>query len=127
MAEYGVGAWDEAIKALSNSMDLTSGGSAADWLFLAMAHYQKRDKNAAHSWYDRAVAWMDQNQSKDEELIRFLAEAAALIRPKDSHAKMPNGVAAFAAPRAPSSSHCSTRKAYSTTDLVEPARVFTST
>ena len=79
VAEYRSGAWDKAIKALSRSMELTSGGSAVDWLFLAMAHWQKGEKNEARSWFDKAVSSMDKNQSKDEESIRFRAEATALL------------------------------------------------
>ncbi len=47
--------------------------------FLAMAHWQLGDKPQAHSWYDKAVPWMEKNQPKDEELVRFRAEAAALL------------------------------------------------
>ena len=41
VADYRTGAWDEAIEALSRSVELTSGGSPADWFFLAMAWWQK--------------------------------------------------------------------------------------
>ena len=51
--------------------------------FLAMAHWQLADKPQAHSWYDKAVSWMEKNQPKDEELIRFRAEAAALLGVKE--------------------------------------------
>jgi tetratricopeptide (TPR) repeat protein len=92
LAEYRLGAWDESINALSRSMELTPGDSAADWLFLAMAHWQKGDKDAARSFYDKAASWMDQHHSKDEELTRFRAEAEALI----GGSTMPNGAEAFA-------------------------------
>ncbi len=79
MAHYRAGAWDEAIEALSRSVELTSGGSPADWLVLAMAHWRKGDKDKAHSWYDKAVQWMEKNKSQDEELRRFRDEAASLL------------------------------------------------
>ena len=44
-----------------------------------MAHWQLGEKHKARKWYDRAVAWMDKNQPKDEELRRFRAEAAQLM------------------------------------------------
>ena len=44
-----------------------------------MAHQQKGDKDQARQWYDRAAIWMEKNKPKDEELLRFRAEAAALL------------------------------------------------
>jgi hypothetical protein len=43
--------------------------------FLAMAEWQLGNKNAAGKWYDQAVNWMAKNKPKDEELVRFRAEA----------------------------------------------------
>jgi tetratricopeptide (TPR) repeat protein len=96
VAEYRAGSWDEAIKALLQSVELTSGGSPTDWFFLAMARWQKGDRQEARSWYEKAVAWMDQNCPKDDELGRVRAEAEALLRSEDFDATMPNGAAAFA-------------------------------
>jgi tetratricopeptide (TPR) repeat protein len=79
VAEYRDGDWRKAIEALSRSMELTSGGSAGDWLFLAMAHWQLGDKATARSRYDRAVRWMEERKSQDDELRRFRDEAAALL------------------------------------------------
>ena len=79
VATYRVGEWDEAIEALSRSMELTSGGMPADWFFLAMAYWQKGDKDKAGSWYEKAVQEMEKSKSKDEDLGRFRAEAAALL------------------------------------------------
>ena len=45
-----------------------------------MAHWQLGDKNQARKWYDQAVAWMDKNQPKDDELRRFRAEAEELLK-----------------------------------------------
>ena len=60
-------------------MELSKGGGAEDWLFLAMANHRLSDKVAARTWYDKAVAWMDKNKPKNEELARFRAEAAELL------------------------------------------------
>ncbi|MFI5461679.1 MAG: tetratricopeptide repeat protein, partial [Isosphaerales bacterium] len=78
-AHYRAGAWDEAIKALSRSVELTAGGSPADWFFLAMAEWQKGDKVKARSWYDKAVHWMEERKSQEYELRRFRDEAASLL------------------------------------------------
>jgi tetratricopeptide (TPR) repeat protein len=78
-AQYRTGLWDEAIAALQKSMDLTAGGIGFDWFFLAMAHWQLGDKEAARTWHDKAVEWMDKNQPQNEELRRFREEAAVLL------------------------------------------------
>lgn len=75
VAEYRAGAWDYAIEALTKSMELRSGGSPADWFFLALAHNRRGEQAQARSWYDKAIAWMEQNESQDEQLLRFRTEA----------------------------------------------------
>ncbi len=95
-AEYRAGHWDEAISALSRSMELSSGGSPADWIFLAMTHRRKGNDGEARSWFAKASAWMDRNRSTDEDLIRLRDEAAALLGPSDGDRAMPAGPDAFA-------------------------------
>jgi hypothetical protein len=46
---------------------------------LAITHWQVGDKPQARTWYDKAARWMQENQPKNEELLRFRAEAAALL------------------------------------------------
>jgi tetratricopeptide (TPR) repeat protein len=82
-AHYRAGDWKAAIEALTKSMGLRKGGDGNDWFFLAMAHWQLGDKSQARSWYDKAVLWMEKNLPKDEELLRFRAEAAALLGVKE--------------------------------------------
>jgi hypothetical protein len=60
-------------------MKPANGGSATDWLFLAMAHWQLGDKPQALKWYAQAVDWMDKHPSADAELHRFRAEATELL------------------------------------------------
>jgi tetratricopeptide (TPR) repeat protein len=79
VAQYRVGDFKQAITALEKSMQLRAGGDPNDWFFLAMAHWQLGHKDEARSWYDKATKWMDQKQSKSNELIRFRAEAAELL------------------------------------------------
>jgi serine/threonine protein kinase/tetratricopeptide (TPR) repeat protein len=95
VALYRTGAWDEAIQALTRSVELTRGGSPHDWLFLAMAHWRKGDRAEARTWYEKAVAWFDRHHPDDEELTRFRAEADALIRPGQRDDAMPSGPDAF--------------------------------
>jgi tetratricopeptide (TPR) repeat protein len=80
VACYRSGDWSAAIEALMRSMELLPDQSEGfNSCFLAMAHWQLGDKPQARSRYDKAVPWMEKNQPKDEELIRFRAEAAALL------------------------------------------------
>jgi hypothetical protein len=44
-----------------------------------MAHWQLGKKEEACKWNDKAVAWMEKNRPKDEELKLFRAEAEELL------------------------------------------------
>jgi eukaryotic-like serine/threonine-protein kinase len=79
VAQFRAGNWKESINALQKSKDLRKGGDPNDWLFLAMAQWRLGDEDAAHKWYRGSVEWMDKNQSPNEELGRFRAEAADLL------------------------------------------------
>jgi tetratricopeptide (TPR) repeat protein len=78
-AQCRAGTWKEAITALEKSMELSRGGTSFDWFFLAMAHWQLGRKEKARQWYDRAVQWMDKNDPKNGELLRFRTEAEGLL------------------------------------------------
>ncbi len=79
VAHYRADAWAPAIESLEKSVRLSDGGGPADWLFLAMARWQQGEKAKARQLYDRAVQRLDKTNSKDAELARFRAEAAALL------------------------------------------------
>jgi serine/threonine protein kinase/tetratricopeptide (TPR) repeat protein len=95
VANYRAGDWTAAIAALEKSNELDPKTIAYNGLFLAMARWQKGDRDQARRWYARAVAWMEQNHSKDEELLHFRDEAAALLRSEELDSMMPNGPEAF--------------------------------
>ncbi len=76
---YRAGDWKTAIEALKKSRDLRNGGDSFDWFFLAMAHWQLREKENARRWYDQAVEWMEKSQPRNEELRRLRAEAEELL------------------------------------------------
>jgi Flp pilus assembly protein TadD len=80
IANYRAGNWKESLSALQKSIELSKGGDSSDWFLLAMAHAQLGDKDQARKWYDQAVAWMDKNKPKNEELLRFWAEATELLK-----------------------------------------------
>jgi tetratricopeptide (TPR) repeat protein/serine/threonine protein kinase len=78
VARYRTGHYQAAITALEESLGL-QGGNSLDWFFLAMAHWQLGDADKARQCYDNAVCWMEEHQPKDEELVRFRAEAEELL------------------------------------------------
>ena len=76
---YRLGNWHDAIDELLKSIDSRQGGDSVDWFFLAMAHWQLNNRDKARLCYDKALEWMDKHQPKDEELMRFRAEADELL------------------------------------------------
>jgi serine/threonine protein kinase len=82
VAHYRAGDWKAAIAAFEKSRELRNGGDSFDWFFLALAHWKLGDKEKAREWHGQAVQWMEKKQSKDEDLLRFRAEAEELIQPE---------------------------------------------
>jgi tetratricopeptide (TPR) repeat protein len=83
---YRTGDYPAALGALQKAMALRPQGDGADWLLLALVHWQLRHQEEARTWYGRAVQWMGKNAPADDELLRFRAEAAALLCIKDRSA-----------------------------------------
>jgi tetratricopeptide (TPR) repeat protein len=80
VACYRAGNYREAIAALARSEQLGHGTkSSFNAFFLAMAHWQMGQPDAARQWYDRAIQCMEKHDPKHHELRRFRAEAAALL------------------------------------------------
>jgi hypothetical protein len=81
VAQYRTGDFTAAITSLNKSADLDSGGTCLpdNALFLAMAHWQLGDQDEARQWYAKAVQSMTEQDSTDEELQRFRAEAEVLL------------------------------------------------
>jgi len=59
IALYRTGEWNASIDALEKAVELRRNNDAVDWLFLAMAHWQRGEKDKALQWYDRAEQWVD--------------------------------------------------------------------
>jgi serine/threonine protein kinase/Tfp pilus assembly protein PilF len=79
-AHYRAGNCKEAVAALVKSMELRNGGDSFDWFFLAMANWQMGEKETARKFFDQAVQWMDKNPQHHEQLHRFRAEVAKLMK-----------------------------------------------
>ena len=82
IAQYRAGQWRESITALEKAMALRKGGNSSDWLFLAMAHWQLGQQEAARTWYDKAVKDLKKFEYPREEEGRWLAEAGVLLKMK---------------------------------------------
>jgi tetratricopeptide (TPR) repeat protein len=81
VAHYRAGDWPAAIAALERSVGrLGDEMFSMNGFFLAMARWRLGEQAEALRLYDRSVAWMERHASKDPELLRFRAEAEALIR-----------------------------------------------
>jgi tetratricopeptide (TPR) repeat protein len=79
IAHYRNGEWKKSEAALQKAIQLRSGGGCADWLFLAMTCRQLDELGQARRWFDKAAAWMEQNQPVAEDLTCFRAEAETVI------------------------------------------------
>jgi eukaryotic-like serine/threonine-protein kinase len=78
-ARYRAGDCKAAVEALKKSMELRNGGDSFDWFFVAMSHWQLGTKAEARKWYDAAILWTARYAPKNDELLRFRAEAAQLL------------------------------------------------
>src|SRR5262249_41658485 len=72
VVEYRAGHWNEAIAALSTSVEMKekagNPGLAYDWFFLAMAHWQLGQKDEARTWFAKSVAWTRDYAPEDPQL-----------------------------------------------------------
>ena len=83
LAFYRAGEWSDGVEALNKSMEPTSGGDASNWLLMAMACWQKGDKEQARRWYRKAADGMGKSLRENDEFARMRAEAAALLGVSD--------------------------------------------
>jgi len=84
VAQYRAGRYAEAVATLDRSLTAGHGEyDGYDLFFQAMAHWRLGEKPQALACFDKAVEWMQKNKPADDELIRFRAEAAALLDVKE--------------------------------------------
>lgn len=93
VSRFRAGDYETAIADLEKSRELLNNGQDSfNTFFLAMAHWKLGNKEAARKWYDQAVTWMENHQPKNEELVRFRAEAEEMFKqePGDSDRDVKN-------------------------------------
>jgi len=65
---YRADEFDEAAEQLEEAVaDHWKGGTPWDWFFLAMAHHELGNADDAQDWLDKAVEWMDEEDSDEDE------------------------------------------------------------
>lgn len=79
VAQYRNGDDEQALVALTRSIELRGGGDGLDWFFLAMAHARRGEDDLAKEWYERAQTWCRTQNPLSDELQRTQAEAAKVI------------------------------------------------
>jgi tetratricopeptide (TPR) repeat protein len=80
VARYGSGDWEKAIAALEHAEELLREEEfGRTGLFLAMAHARLGRAGRALDYFDRSVTWTERHAPADPELLRFRAEAEAVL------------------------------------------------
>jgi serine/threonine protein kinase len=88
-ASYRTGQWEVAILASEIANRLCAGGGSYEWFALAMAHWQRGDKELARKWYAKACRWMEDHKDPnakepgffwEEEFRHLRTEAAELLQ-----------------------------------------------
>ena len=79
LAEYRAGDWALAIAAAERSNELSKGPTAANQFILAMALWQKGDKDRSRSFLEQAVSWTTKHDPKNAALLAFWREAALVL------------------------------------------------
>jgi tetratricopeptide (TPR) repeat protein len=82
MAYYRAGSWECAAAALTQADRLRRHPDGLGAFFCAMAYWRQGYEDNARAWYARALGSLKQTDSRDEELLRVRAEAAALLGPE---------------------------------------------
>jgi WD40 repeat protein len=79
IASYRKADWKGTIQAEEKAKELLGGSTSFDDFLLAMAHWQLGAKEQARRSFDEGARSMDKYKPQDEVLLRFRAEAAALL------------------------------------------------
>jgi tetratricopeptide (TPR) repeat protein len=85
MAQYRHGDWKDAISSLEKYRELR--WHDQEWwnpFFLAMAHWQLGEQDAARGWYDKGDRWIIEKHVVNDTLFMVRREAAELLRVNDA-------------------------------------------
>jgi serine/threonine protein kinase/Tfp pilus assembly protein PilF len=79
VALFRAGNWAKAQTALEQSLAHRQGGDPYDWFFLAMIAWQQNKPDEARDWFHRATDWMATHHPLSADVLRYRAEAEALL------------------------------------------------
>jgi tetratricopeptide (TPR) repeat protein len=79
LAHYRAGQWEKAAEAHKKSMDLRETRDVGDWFILAMVTWQLGKQEEARTWYEKAIAGMEELAELPREARQFRAETEAIL------------------------------------------------
>ena len=79
LAEYRVGHWAESLAASEKSLMLFHRGDPSSWFLMALAEWQRGDKEKAVGWFHQAASGMREQNIKNPTARLLWAEAAELL------------------------------------------------
>ena len=99
LAEYRVGHWAESLAASEKSLSLLNRGDAASWFLMALAEWQKGEKEKALGSFNQAAARMREQDAKSPMARQLWAEASGILGQPDPDG--PGGLSRSRAPEKP--------------------------
>ena len=81
VARYRAGDFQQAVADLEKSVQHHYGSESYDFFFLAMAHHQLGNADAARKFYAKGVQWMTEHNPQRKGLLRLRAETESLLGP----------------------------------------------
>jgi tetratricopeptide (TPR) repeat protein len=84
IADYRMSDHAGAIDAFKTAMSLQKVNPLTEQLFMAMVHWKLGHEQQARQWFERAARSMNDSGRRDDDLVRFRAEAAALLGISDA-------------------------------------------
>jgi len=84
VALYRDGQWSGSVEALDKSLSLQDEPTGAEFVFLAMAHWQLAHEESARGWYQQFAGRQSRQEVDNEELRRFDHEVRGLLGISDA-------------------------------------------
>src|SRR5207249_763898 len=79
-AYYRQSHWKAAVDALETALRQNDPDVGRGAFYLAMAYARQRDGERASRYYEQAVNWMETNQPRHPDFVRFRAEAREVLK-----------------------------------------------
>jgi tetratricopeptide (TPR) repeat protein len=93
VACYRAGDIPAAVTALRKSIELSEGGSAQDFFFLAMSYHRLGEHPEARTWFHKAADWVKDHGPPNQDVMRAHREAARLLGLPEPDYPLPDSAA----------------------------------